>query len=788
MTSELIEFVPSSWYYEDDIVNDKKESLIIYMFGRMGDGKSISVRVVNYKLSMSIRVPNEWTLQQYTRASQYLIDYFVKQNPGTKRSDIFVNAPAKHYDLYEHFCGNQLFTFMKFEFTTVKIYQLFHKIFYNRIKIPNVSSTFMKFDTYEQKLDPIMSFIIDLQLNACDWNTITNYTSLDPELTITDYYYQVTYNDVKAYTGESKPLPPFLILSYDIECISGDGSFPQPEKPTDKVVSICGTTNVYGSEKIVRTDVLALLSTGRIAGDNIHIKCFDNEKDLILAWKDTICEIDPDFIIGYNSMDFDNKYLKVKAEQPGIKCEDALSRMSRLKKHRCVFKSIPLSSAGLGDNLMHVYLIPGIEQLDVMKLIQQECPLTEYSLDKVCEQLMKNGILSITNEGTHYHVKTKSDGVVKGNYVKFEIFGFVEQEKYQVYESFETVVDGNTIYNLLIHKKSKNEVDEDEGEEDDEDTVGNICKATALCLAKDDMGPQELFESFPKGPMYRRKIHQYCIQDCALVNKLCHRLDFITQRMALGNIAGVPFNYIIMRGQGIKTLALFTKYCRLKNYIIKDRKPVKKDNDEKVGYEGAIVLKPIRGFYTRPLTTLDFNSLYPSCEMAMDMSHENMVVDENYMNLPGYHYRTIEYEEKINKVGTGKMIKVVFATLQTNVDERGNQIDGKYGIAGSILDNLLKNRKIAKKKMETDPTRKKIHDNQQKALKVTANSIYGQLGSEVSMVGCPPIAAATTAVGRMLLKRGEHHSNTRFKKIVVGLYNSWVTGNDQRVNDIYRIY
>jgi hypothetical protein len=56
---------------------------------------------------------------------------------------------------------------------------------------------------------------------------------------------------------------------------------------------------------------------------------------------------------------------------------------------------------------------------------------------------------------------------------------------------------------------------------------------------------QELFDSFPKGPNERAKIHQYCIQDCTLVSKLLHKLDIVTQRMAMASVSYVSLNYIL---------------------------------------------------------------------------------------------------------------------------------------------------------------------------------------------------------------------------------------------------
>jgi len=76
--------------------------------------------------------------------------------------------------------------------------------------------------------------------------------------------------------------------------------------------------------------------------------------------------------------------------------------------------------------------------------------------------------------------------------------------------------------------------------------------------------------------------------------------------------------------------------------------------------------------------------------------------------------------------------------------------DGRKGLIPRVLQGLLKSRKATKKKMESepDPFKKGLYDGLQLAYKVTANSIYGQIGARTSKFFKPQIAASTTAGGR----------------------------------------
>ena len=79
--------------------------------------------------------------------------------------------------------------------------------------------------------------------------------------------------------------------------------------------------------------------------------------------------------------------------------------------------------------------------------------------------------------------------------------------------------------------------------------------------------------------------------------------------------------------------------------------------------------------------------------------------------------------------------------------------NGEKSIIPRILKKLLKARKDTRAKIKTteDPFKKKVYDGLQLAYKLTANSLYGQIGAPTSAIYLKDIAASTTAVGRNLL-------------------------------------
>jgi DNA polymerase alpha subunit A len=77
------------------------------------------------------------------------------------------------------------------------------------------------------------------------------------------------------------------------------------------------------------------------------------------------------------------------------------------------------------------------------------------------------------------------------------------------------------------------------------------------------------------------------------------------------------------------------------------------------------------------------------------------------------------------------------------------------GVLPKVIKNLVDRRREVKNilKKERDPVKQKQLDIRQKALKLTANSMYGCLGFSFSRFYARPIAALVTSMGREALQR-----------------------------------
>lgn len=504
-----------------------------------------------------------------------------------------------------------------------------------------------------------------------------------------------------------------------------------PPLEGDEIIQIGTTYHRYGESNVHKKVMFSLGSCDDIEG--IEVIACDSEQEMLMRWAEMVESTDPDLLTGYNIFGFDFQYLHLRSKELGCdqKFRHILSRLKQVDDPYVkigTYKEAKLSSSALGDNLMKYIDMEGRTHVDLMKVVQRDHKLDSYKLDSVANHFMS--------------------------------------------------------------------------------------------MNKHDVSPQDIFKLYKGNASDRAVIADYCIQDCALCNKLMMKLEIIANNVGMANVCSVPMSWIFMRGQGVKIFSLVAKECKKDGFIIpvvrlpdskkkridvvdetdepqsdEENNVIDADSDEEnelddeAGYEGAIVLEPKTGIYIdTPVSVLDYASLYPSSMISENISHDAIVLDAKYDNLPGVVYEDIPYD--IYEVDGDEKRKVgekVCRFVQPPGDEKG--------VIPNILMHLLKQRKITRKKIglkrveyadgrhldgfynkdthvlveldgsshdippESIASISDVYDNFQKAVldglqlayKVTANSLYGQLGSRMSPLFLKDLAACTTATGRKMI-------------------------------------
>ena len=537
-----------------------------------------------------------------------------------------------------------------------------------------------------------------------------------------------------------------------------EGVFPQVEG--DKVTFIGSVLRKNGEDDPYLKHCIVVNTCNEI--ENSVVESYNTEKEALLAWTKFIQRENPDIIIGYNHHGWDEGFMFDRSIE--LNCMTEFAKLSRFKNEVCIKKvwqgqgkpqkitieesSIKIAS---GEFDLRYFHMSGRLQIDFLNVFRREEQLPSYKLDYVSGHFIGDIIkeLEYENEKTILHSKNLT-GLNKNDYIVIQEIGYSTDEylngkKFKVGD-----IDGNKI--IL-----------------DEKITPDRSKVLRWCLGKDDVTPQDIFRLTNEGPQGRAITGKYCIKDCYLVQDLMRKNDTLTSFTEMSNLSWVPMSFLVFRGQGVKLTSYVAQKCREKNTLM----PVINKGKADEGYEGAIVLPPKCNLYLKkPVACVDYSSLYPSSIISENISHDSKVwtkeydlegnllsetgeKDEDgdylYDDLPGLEYINVTHDtfrwvRKTPKAAATKE-KCGYKTC------RFVQFPNGKAILPSILEELLAARKSTKKQMKTekDPFMANVLDKRQLAIKITANSLYGQAGAKTSTFYDKDIAASTTAVGRKLL-------------------------------------
>jgi DNA polymerase delta subunit 1 len=135
---------------------------------------------------------------------------------------------------------------------------------------------------------------------------------------------------------------------------------------------------VHGERKPVVKNVMTLGSCAPIVG--AEVISFSDERDMLRAWQAFLLATDPDWLIGYNIINFDFPYLIDRAAALGVV---EFPFWGRVAGSRLRMKDTTFSSKAYGTRDSKEITIEGRVQFDLMQAIQRDHKLSSYSLNAV---------------------------------------------------------------------------------------------------------------------------------------------------------------------------------------------------------------------------------------------------------------------------------------------------------------------------------------------------------------------------------------------------------------------
>lgn len=541
----------------------------------------------------------------------------------------------------------------------------------------------------------------------------------------------------------------------------------------DEIIQIGTTFHYYGKTNCHYKHIVTLGSCSDIDGVD-EIKQCKTETEVLLEWTKMINRIDPDVVTGYNIFGFDMDYMYKRSIELG--CCNQFMKLGRIKNKTCKLVEKSLSSSALGDNLLRYFDMDGRVVIDLMKVVQRDHKLDSYKLDLVASNFIQGKVINMMYNSELNITELYLDdlnGIEMNNFVNFKVDDNIMKLK---------IVDVDAINKMVIVEKDPFTIHE---------TCFDKSPKISWGLAKDDVSPNDIFKLQKGSSTDRSLIAKYCVQDCALCNIIIIKLEIIANNIGMSNVCTVPLSYIFMRGQGVKIFSLVSKQCREDDFVIPTlSKYTSEEEEDEEGYEGAIVLDPKPGIYVdEPISVMDYASLYPSSMISENISHDSLVLDSKYDNLPGYTYVDVSFDVFEGPINNKRKVEKTCRYAQFP--------NGEKGVLPRILMNLLKQRKTTRKRInekkvlmkngdihvglmceETDNElkmnckndlitlqksevddisdahdefMKAVLDGLQLAYKTTANSLYGQVGAKTSQIYLKELAASTTATGRNLI-------------------------------------
>ena len=489
-----------------------------------------------------------------------------------------------------------------------------------------------------------------------------------------------------------------------------------------------------------------------------------------------------------------------------------------------------LSSSALGDNVLKYISMEGRVIVDLLKVVQKDFNLVSYKLDYVAETFINDKITKIDGKRIYLN---GTQTLAKGNWItislgkdtnyldkKFMIANISQKEGWiELQEDIPTsLMNKKPKWTLAKDDVSPKEIFElQDGSNEDRKRVAVYCiQDCALCIT--------LIEKL-KLITNNIGMANVCFVPISFLFLRGQGIKIYSLVAKEARDAGYSIP-VIKHLNDEETLTKDMLECKQFTYGEDESLPPPANDG---GYEGAIVLEPNPGIYLKtPVTVLDYSSLYPSSMISENLSHDSYILPDS----PGSEqYSGEDGKALLESLGYGIIDREhdVYEWIDPRKKSKGKKkvgkkmcrfvqpLDGSKSIIPNILRKLLNARKSTRKKIKfqtcvlkdaakisglvgkpddgkvciVDEDGKKhnvleadiiskyttysefeqaVFDGLQLAYKLTANSLYGQIGAQTSPIYLKDIAATTTATGRMLLYLAKEKVEEKFDgaKIVYG--------------------
>jgi DNA polymerase elongation subunit (family B) len=768
-------FMPSSLHDERPMQDSKysKSKYKLVLFGICKDGRKLSVCINNIAPYFEMKIPAGVTdvtdedfakniFNELNMEGPDDLENFNKVTEVNKRMPEFgFKIEVEKHEVVE---GKPLHLFQEFNSKYIKFY-------FNKLQHRKDAISYIRAKGYETANDDTTCYYRvvtrDYFLTLGSWLVIKNFTTQSDGMNayIKGDIIQANILNIKSYTEE---LTDYLLkdntmtMCWDIETYNslnnGDIPFPKFKEHNMFMIGITFQWH-HSNNQLLRVCLVDIDSDPH--PDFLTVVC-DNEQNIIKAFGKCFNKMKPEYVMGFNDANYDwhwlieraksYKLLKYLGDKMDMMVNEKRDENSVYYNYKKISTKIEANTNVDGQNLQ----LPGYIPIDVM-----------ISFRKLYPTSRKWGLNFFLSEN---RLGTKEDMPYK--------------------EMFE-------IYRLSVKSRS------------------NISKSLLEKMAL---------------------VAKYCIMDSQKCHELMLIRNVIQDYREVANASYTSLYDTVYRADGMKVRNLVIAYGNLRNLKISN---MQNTFAEDLKYPGAFVLQPVKGLVTsklsiaeriekakeydeykewlklsdediikckdyidkngviaeettsdlprcfndmltedmgRPITGLDFSSLYPSLMMTYNFSPEYIVRDKKYARELTNRHTLHRIEFPFN----GRLIKGWSIRHDNKTDTTSK--DCKFGIFPSILKELFDARKKLKngargleywehmkeeylllplEEFNSAEIQEKYNNacfqynminSKQKALKVFMNTFYGESGNKRSTLFMLEIAGGITSEGKKNIK------------------------------------
>ena len=667
----------------------------------------------------------------------------------------------------------------------------------------------------------------DYMTTFSSWVNISNYT-IRTYSGIRGSVYDVNISNYKTCTDDITANPKLakdniMSMCWDIETYSHDGDLPRPENLEHKMFMIGVTFQWHHSnDQLLRVCLVDHPCDPR--PNYLTIVCED-EKKLIKAFGKLVYKMKPDLNLGFNDSDYDWPWLIKRAKvYPGTltflaECFDATIHWKNydddsIMSYNFKKEQVKLEADAYAEGYSLIF--PGYINIDVRTIFRQLYPTAEKSNLNFYLSLNKLDSKKDMPYQELFRIYREMTEVLNRRNVLQTILAGLKLSSVSIANIF-NYYDGE--YNVLKDKMAEIAdycvVDSQRCHE--------LMKIRSVVMDRrevSNLSYTSIFDSF-----YRANGMK--VRNLVIARGQSQGIKFSNITKAIDNDGKYPGAYVFPPKKGLVTSkTTIAERCANALSVIEYAEWATINDDElkdyiNVIYEyGATLTEqeivelidarektektPLRKCFIdflkenigRPITGLDFSSLYPSLIMAYNLSPEYIIKNKNVAMQAQSEGHTLY---KIKFMFNNKWVRGWSIRHDNKLDPKDPEC--KFGIYPMILNELFDARSVLKKKLQkwehekeklnmlspeefTKPHIKEEYntvnfnfnylDSKQKALKVFMNTFYGETGNKRSPFFVLQLAGAITTAGQDNLKMVQKHVENEGCKVY---YGDSVTGD-----------